>query len=107
MYWYLVFSYRARGVYIDQVKNWFKSFPREQILILRSEDFFNNPPEVFQRVLTFLGLPDWKLDKYDIFNFGGYEKMDAYMEEKLSTYFYPHNQELYEYFGTNFNWENL
>jgi len=107
MYRYLVFSYLARGVYIDQVKNWLKSFPGEQILILKSEDFFTNPPKVFKRVLGFLGLPDWKLDNYDIFNFGGYEKMDPYMEEKLRTYFYPHNQELYEYLGTNFNWENL
>ena len=107
MYSYLVYSYLARGVYIDQVKNWFKSFPREQVLILKSEDFFKDPPKVFQRVLTFLGLPDWKLDKYDIFNFGGYEKMDDFMEDKLRKYFYPHNQELYEYLGTNFNWENL
>lgn len=107
MYHYLVYSYLARGVYIDQVKNWFKSFPREQILILRSEDFFNNPPKVFQRVLTFLGLPDWKLDNYDIFNFGRYEKMDPHMEKKLRTYFYPNNQELYEYLGLNFDWENL
>lgn len=106
MYRYLVFSYLTRGVYIDQLRNWFKSFSREQILILRSEDFFNSPPKVFQRVLTFLGLPDWKLDNYDIFNFGRYEKMDHRMENKLRTYFYPHNQELYEYLGLNFNWEN-
>jgi hypothetical protein len=106
MYRYLVFSYLSRGVYIDQLRNWFKSFPREQILILRSEDFFNNPPKVFQRVLTFLGLPDWELDNYDIFNFGSYEKMDHRMENELKTYFHHHNQELYEYLGLNFNWEN-
>jgi hypothetical protein len=107
MYRYLVYSYLARGVYIDQVKNWFKSFPRDQILILKSEDFFNNPPEVYQRVLTFLRLPDWKLQNFEIFNTGDYEKMDPSIEEKLRAYFDPLNQELYEYLGTNFNWGSL
>ncbi len=106
MYRYIVFSYLARGVYIDQVRNWFQSFPREQILILKSEDFFNHPPREFQRVLTFLGLPEWKLNNYDIFNLGSYEGMDPKMEDRLRTYFLPYNRELYEYIGENFNWES-
>jgi hypothetical protein len=104
MYKYLVFSYLSRGIYIDQVKNWFKSFTREQLLILRSEDFFTNPGEVFQRVLKFLGLPRWQLDNFDIFNLGNYEKMDPQIEKKLRTYFHPYNQELYEHLGVDFEW---
>jgi hypothetical protein len=106
MYSYLVYSYLARGVYIDQVRNWFESFPREQILILKSEAFFNNPPKIFEQVLAFLGLPEWKLDSDDIFNIGSYEKMDPEMENKLRAYFLPYNQALYEYIGEDFNWEN-
>lgn len=106
MYRYLVFSYLARGVYIEQVRNWFQSFPRQQILILKSEDFFQNPPVIFNRVLAFLGLPDWELDNYDIYNLGTYLKMEPHLETKLRSYFSPYNQELYELIGENFNWEN-
>ena len=105
MYKYLVYSYLARGIYIEQVRNWLKSFPREQILIQRSEDLFHNPQNVYARVLTFLGLPDWKLDNYDIFNYGRYALMDPQTEKRLREYFKPYNQELYEYLGFDFGWE--
>jgi hypothetical protein len=32
--------------------------------------------------------------------------MDSKTEEKLRAFFYPYNQELYEYLGRNFGWEN-
>jgi N-formylglutamate amidohydrolase len=105
MYKYLVFSYLARGIYIEQVRNWLKSFPREQVLIQRSEDLFHNPQDVYARVLTFLGLPDWKLDNYEIFNYGRYALMDPKTEKRLREYFNPYNQELYEYLGFDFGWK--
>jgi hypothetical protein len=106
MYKFLTFSYLARGIYIEQVKNWFESFSHEQILVLRSEDFFNNPPTVLTRVLTYLGLPEWKLDNYEVYNYGRYDEMDPKTEQKLTEYFYPYNQELYDYLGINYGWEN-
>ena len=105
MYKYLVFSYLARGIYIEQVRNWLKSFPREQVLIQRSEDLFHNPQDVYARVLTFLGLPDWKLDNYEIINYGHYALMDPKIEKRLREYFNPYNQELYDYLEFDFGWE--
>jgi hypothetical protein len=104
MYKHLVYSYLSRGVYIEQVKNWFDSFPREQILIQKSESFFSNPQEVYSRVLAFLGLPDWKLENFEIVNPGRYEEMAASTMHKLKEYFNPYNQALYEYLGYNFGW---
>ncbi len=104
MYKYLVYSYLSRGVYIEQVKNWFDSFPRDQILIQKSEDLFSNPQGVYSRVLAFFGLPDWRLDNYEIVNPGQYEKMAASTNTKLKEYFRPYNHELYEYIGMNFGW---
>jgi len=105
MYKYLVYSYQARGIYIEQIKNWLKSFPCEQMLILRSEDLFSNPQKVYTRVLAYLGLHDCKLDNYDIFNYGRYEMMEPQTEKKLREYFNPFNQELHEFLGINFGWE--
>ena len=104
MYKYLVYSYLARGVYIDQVKNWLQSFPRDQILIIKSEDLFNNPQAVYSQVLQYLGLSDWKLNKFEIINIGRYKEMASETEIKLKEYFYPYNQELYELLGENFGW---
>lgn len=106
MYRYIVFSYLARGIYIDQVRAWFQSFPRQQMLILKSEAFFRDPTNTYNQVLKFLGLPDWQLDDFDIFNIGSYEKMDPQLEDSLKAYFSPYNQELYELIGEDFNWEN-
>src|SRR5437763_14184288 len=51
------FSYRARGIYVDQLSTWMKFFPKEQILILESEDFYLNSAAVLKRSLEFLRLP--------------------------------------------------
>jgi hypothetical protein len=104
MYKYLVYSYLARGRYVEQVRHWLKTFPREQILILRSEDLFNNPQEVYTRVLAFLGLSDWEPENFKIINVGRYGTMKPQIEKKLRDYFKPFNQDLYELLGTNYGW---
>jgi hypothetical protein len=104
MYKYLVYSYLARGRYIEQIRNWLKTFSLEQILLLRSEDLFNNPQEVYSCVLSFLGLRDWKLDIFEIINAGRYETMKPQTEKKLREYFNPYNQELYDFMGRDFGW---
>jgi hypothetical protein len=41
------FTYLSRGIYVDQLRNWEKSFGREQMLVLKSEDLFDDRfPEV-------------------------------------------------------------
>ena len=93
MYKYLVYSYLARGIYIEQIKNWLKSFPREQILILKSEELYNAPQEVYSRVLAYLGLPDFKLENFEIFNYGRYRTMEKKTENKLREYFDPYDHQ--------------
>src|SRR5215208_1619718 len=53
-------SYVSRGIYVDQLLRWFEFFGKEQMLILKSEDFFERPVETLKVVLTFLDLPDWQ-----------------------------------------------
>ncbi|HYY76617.1 MAG TPA: sulfotransferase domain-containing protein [Gaiellaceae bacterium] len=47
-------AYFARGLYADQLERWLASFPREQLLVLRAEDFFARPAEVYAETLAFL-----------------------------------------------------
>ncbi len=99
-----MFSYLARGVYVDQLKRWFGHFPREQILVLQSEDFFDNPEKIFLQILRFLGLPDHKLISYKKFNANGSESIPNGIRQDLINYFKPHNERLYKLIGKKFSW---
>jgi len=50
------FSYRARGHCAEQLERWLKSFDRERILILKSEDLFADPTTELERVWAFLNI---------------------------------------------------
>lgn len=50
------FSYVERGYYGEQVERLFGLFPREQVLILRSEDLRADPAATLGQVRDFLGL---------------------------------------------------
>lgn len=51
--WY---SYRSRGEYAASLAQWFDAFPREQVLVLRSEEFYTDQRAVLTRVHAHLGL---------------------------------------------------
>jgi Sulfotransferase domain len=98
------YSYLSRGIYIDQLKNWMQFFPSEQVLILKSEDFYNDPPTVVARVLEFLGLPNCRIENSGKYNYHPYSKMDTTVRKDLIAYFEPLNQALYDYLNVDFGW---
>ncbi len=49
-------SYVDRGRYAGQLERFRRSFPVEQMLVLRSEELREEPEEVFGRVADFLGV---------------------------------------------------
>lgn len=104
-YWMGEQNYLAKGVYIEFLKEWMSLFPREQLLILKSEDFYADPQAIVQQVLNFLDLPRYELLEYKNYNPGNYSQIDPLMDKKLSNYFQVHNQKLEEYLGIKFNWE--
>ena len=106
-YNYMHYTYLRRGIYADQLERWFEFFPREQILILKSEDFFADPGLIFKQVLEFLDLPTFELSEYISFNARTQNSLDIPPEIKawLVDYFRPHNQRLYQLLGTNFDWD--
>ena len=101
-------SYVSRGIYVDQLLRWFEFFSKEQMLILKSEDFFERPVETLKVVLTFLDLPDWQPEASELQqrrHSGTYsQKMDPATRRRLETYFEPYNQRLYEYLDVDFGW---
>jgi hypothetical protein len=103
---YFRYSYLlTRGRYLEQLEVYAKHFPREQMLILKSEDFYEDPAAVLQRVYGFLGLPDRKVDRPKKYMVGKYSGMNPATREYLSDYYRPHNEQLYQFLGTDMGWE--
>jgi hypothetical protein len=101
-------SYMSRGIYVDQLLRWFEFFGKEQMLILKSEDFFERPIETLKVVLAFLDLPEWQPEASELQqrrHSGTYkQKMDPSTRQRLEAYFEPHNQRLYECLDVDFGW---
>jgi hypothetical protein len=101
-------GYLVISMYFYFLEKWMSVFPKEQFLILNSENFFSNPSTTLTKVFKFLGLPDYQLSEYRPHNQGSYLK-DSSIEEqqlrtKLSQFFEPHNRKLEDYLGIKFNW---
>ena len=100
------YTYLSSGMYAEQLKNWLKYFDRQQLLILKSEDFFNRPEAKFNQVLNYLKLPDWSPQKYRQHNHNSYpQEMRPTTRRYLTEYFQPHNQKLCELLGRDFGWK--
>jgi Sulfotransferase domain len=97
-------SYLRRGIYIDQLLAWSSFFPRKQMLILKSEDLFNDTTNVLERILDFLKIPYWVPETYSIPNKREYAGVSPLIRQRLDEYYKPHNQRLYEYLGVDLGW---
>ncbi len=102
-------SYLSRGIYVDQLQVWMDLFPREQFLILKSEDFYANPATALKQVLVFLGVSEaeaeLRMQTYKQYNNKTSSKIDAGLRKRLIEYFEPHNARLYDLLGVNFGWD--
>lgn len=101
---YINFSYLASGRYIEQIPRMFEWFPAKNILILKSEDFYQQTSQVFLQTLEFLGLPAWEPPAYAVVKEGSYAPMETKTRRQLQAYFQPYNQALNDYLKRDFGW---
>lgn len=99
--------YLARGRYHEQLVHWLRHFPRDQLLVLRSEDLFRNAQETFSRVLAFLGLHQTHSVRFEIHNRGARDlNMNQDTETWLRDYYRPHNRALGRLLGWAPPWDS-
>jgi len=99
------YTYLSRGIYVDQLRYWMGLFPKEQFLILNSEELYTQPGLMLKQVLDFLQLPHYQLSEYGKFNSADYPGVDEDIRQQLKAYFLGHNRRLEEYLGVEFNWD--
>ena len=97
------YSYLSRGVYFDQLKTWMSLYPKENFLILKTEDFDASPQKILDQVFDFLSLSRQQI-KYEKHNVGVYSDMAQSTRKKLNEFFKPHNEKLYKFLDVDFGW---
>ncbi len=98
------YTYVERGHYEEQLRRYAEVFPRESLLILKSESFFDHPAVQWERLVRFLELRPLRLPESRAYNVGHYSEMPAEMRERLQRHFAPHNRRLAEAWGSEFLW---
>jgi Sulfotransferase domain len=95
----------VRGIYVNQLRRWHALFPREQLLVLRSEDLFSDPNRVIGDVCRFLGIPDvgdlGPLHRHQ----GNPRPVEPTTLEALRELYRPQNAKLEAYLGREFGWD--
>jgi len=98
------YTYAARGRYAEQLERWLDVFPREQLLVLASEDLAGDTSGAYARVLEFLGAPPHDLDEYPRVYRQQYGELRPETRRRLEEAFAEPNRRLYELLGRDLGW---
>jgi hypothetical protein len=99
------YTYRARGRYAEQLERWLAVFPREQLLVMPSDDLGGDANAAYAEVLRFLGAGPHSLDAYPRVFERQYEPMRPETRLRLAEDFAEPNERLYALLGRNLGWE--
>jgi hypothetical protein len=89
-------AYLSRGQFADQLRRVYDHFPRNQVLVMRSETFFADPLAEIDKLNDFLGLAPWAPDHVEQHNARPSSGMPDEAYDFLVRHFRPHNEALEE-----------
>jgi Sulfotransferase domain len=92
-------TYAARGLYAEQLERWLTLFPREQLLVLFTDELAADPAGSYKRVLDFLGVGGHELDSYPRIFEREYAPMEPATRERLAASFAAPNRRLEQLLG--------
>ena len=99
-------SFVARSFYAEQLKIWFDIFDKKRIHITTTENLAIKPQKTFSEIFKFLEISDYEIPKPENKRQGVYSPMNKEIRMKLSSFFKPFNDDLYELLETKFNWND-
>jgi len=97
-------SYVARGRYAEQLERWLGLFPREQLLVLTSDELLEDPAGSMATVARFLAIPEWRAPSYPLRGVREYGTMAPETGERLAETFAADNARLEELLGRELGW---
>ena len=97
-------TYAARGLYADQLERWLAVFPRDQLLVVTSDELGARPAEAYASILSFLGAAPHQLDAYPRVFDRDYAPMRSETRERLIARFAEPNRRLEGLLGRDLGW---
>jgi hypothetical protein len=97
-------TYVSRGRYAEQLERWYAAFPREQILVVLSDELSQEPAETYGRVLEFLGARPHELSAFPRIFSREYEGMAPETRHRLDAEYAAPNRQLAELLGRDLAW---
>jgi len=94
----------ARRYYATHLTPWLKHFPREQLWVVQSEKLWADPETHLASLWEFLGV-DVRPIPYPHARVSRPRPILPSCRERLSEHFRPHNGELYELIGEEYDWD--
>jgi hypothetical protein len=99
------YTYVARGRYAEQLERWFAVFPREQVLVLPSDELSADPAQTYARILDYLGAARHDLRDYPRVYKQEYAGIRPQTRRRLAEQFAEPNRRLYELLGRDLGWQ--
>lgn len=96
--------YLLCGMYARCLERWFAEFPREQCLILTSEEFFDDPLAVAAAARRHVGIPEPPTRLLAVARDGGRVSVPGDAEAFLQKFFAPENERLSQLLGRELPW---
>ncbi len=97
-------AYAARGRYAEQLERWLAVFPREQLLVVPTEELGERPAETYASILAFLGAERYELPDYPRVFDRDYEPMRPATRAALAATFAEPNRRLEALLGRELGW---
>jgi Sulfotransferase domain len=98
------YTYAARGRYAEQLERWLDAFPREQLLVVLTDDLAADTAGTYARVLEFLGVDQRGLESYPRIFEREYGAMAAETRIHLDREFAEPNRRLSELLERDLSW---
>ena len=96
-------AYLERGHYAEQIAALYDLFPRDQVLVLKSEALFADPHEELARVWEFIGVDRVDLPGLKPHKVGAKKSpLAPATQQRLEDYYAPHNDALFTLTGIDF-----
>lgn len=100
------YSYVSRGMYYEQLSRWLEHYDLDELLVLKSEDFFSDPKSTLKLVYNYLNLKEVFPNDLAPVNQRKYDAISEDTAEKLANLFKEDGEMLQSILGEHFSWRN-
>jgi hypothetical protein len=99
-------SYVARGRYLEQLERWWAVFPRDRLLLVRSEDLYIDPAPAFVSIAEHLGVQTWQPPAWSAYNASTSTGLAPQTRARLRAAFRGWNERLADATGRSWSWDD-